>query len=279
MELKALFFARFANSATFPLNHMIVFLCPALVRSCYIKTNTHHHHHPVSVKQTQDLTIPFNLVTCWRCRIVPVQLKRIQFIFALQNVLNGTSKRRVRYQRMYHARASVFIMGAAKFVSSLLYTHDCTFVFIVSIITSLTYHSNDNEAKVCIRQDRIMKTILTNTSFAGRFSWSLQADSMKLIILNDYDQVSEWAAKYIRNSIRKFNPGPNRFFTLGLPTGMIFKQMHCIFSVQSIYDPSVFGLYFLQEALPLDATRNLLSITRGEKYLSSMWKRLIWMSM
>ncbi|XP_056626147.1 glucosamine-6-phosphate isomerase 1 [Triplophysa dalaica] len=42
---------------------------------------------------------------------------------------------------------------------------------------------------------------------------------MKLIILNEYDQVSEWGAKYIRNRIKKFNPGPDRFFTLGLPTG------------------------------------------------------------
>ncbi|KAI5626803.1 NEDD4 family-interacting protein 1 isoform X1 [Silurus asotus] len=42
---------------------------------------------------------------------------------------------------------------------------------------------------------------------------------MKLIILRDYDEASEWAAKYIRNRIRSFNPGPDRFFTLGLPTG------------------------------------------------------------
>uniref|UniRef100_A0A8C9TMW6 Glucosamine-6-phosphate isomerase n=1 Tax=Scleropages formosus TaxID=113540 RepID=A0A8C9TMW6_SCLFO len=42
---------------------------------------------------------------------------------------------------------------------------------------------------------------------------------MKLIILDDYDKASEWAAKYIRNRILHFNPGPGRFFTLGLPTG------------------------------------------------------------
>uniref|UniRef100_A0A3P9C083 Glucosamine-6-phosphate deaminase 1 n=1 Tax=Maylandia zebra TaxID=106582 RepID=A0A3P9C083_9CICH len=42
---------------------------------------------------------------------------------------------------------------------------------------------------------------------------------MKLIILNDYDQASEWAAKYIRNKILQFSPGPNKYFTLGLPTG------------------------------------------------------------
>lgn len=43
--------------------------------------------------------------------------------------------------------------------------------------------------------------------------------TMKLIILNDYDQASEWAAKYIRNKILMFRPGPDRYFTLGLPTG------------------------------------------------------------
>ncbi|NXR34285.1 GNPI1 isomerase, partial [Zosterops hypoxanthus] len=43
---------------------------------------------------------------------------------------------------------------------------------------------------------------------------------MKLIILDNYSQASEWAAKYIRNRIVQFGPGPGRFFTLGLPTGL-----------------------------------------------------------
>ncbi|XP_012686563.1 glucosamine-6-phosphate isomerase 1 [Clupea harengus] len=42
---------------------------------------------------------------------------------------------------------------------------------------------------------------------------------MKLIILDDYDQTSEWAAKYIKKRIINFKPGPNKHFTLGLPTG------------------------------------------------------------
>lgn len=42
---------------------------------------------------------------------------------------------------------------------------------------------------------------------------------MKLIILNDYDLASEWAAKYIKNKILLFKPGPEKYFTLGLPTG------------------------------------------------------------
>ena len=44
---------------------------------------------------------------------------------------------------------------------------------------------------------------------------------MRLIILEDYDKTSEWAAKYVRNRIKKFNPGPDRYFVLGLPTGEI----------------------------------------------------------
>ncbi|KAH9512133.1 glucosamine-6-phosphate isomerase Oscillin [Dermatophagoides farinae] len=42
---------------------------------------------------------------------------------------------------------------------------------------------------------------------------------MKLIIQDNYDMVSEWTAKYIRKRIRRFRPGPDHYFTLGLPTG------------------------------------------------------------
>ncbi|XP_063415746.1 glucosamine-6-phosphate isomerase 2-like [Mytilus trossulus] len=42
---------------------------------------------------------------------------------------------------------------------------------------------------------------------------------MRLVILDNYDYVSEWAAKYIRRRIKDFNPGPDKYFTLGLPTG------------------------------------------------------------
>ncbi|XP_015926599.1 glucosamine-6-phosphate isomerase 1 [Parasteatoda tepidariorum] len=42
---------------------------------------------------------------------------------------------------------------------------------------------------------------------------------MKLVILDNYDAVSEWAAKYIRKKIREFNPSENKYFVLGLPTG------------------------------------------------------------
>lgn len=43
---------------------------------------------------------------------------------------------------------------------------------------------------------------------------------MRLVILDNYDKASEWAAKYVRNSIRKFEPGPGKYFVLGLPTGI-----------------------------------------------------------
>ncbi|PIK36910.1 putative glucosamine-6-phosphate isomerase 2 [Apostichopus japonicus] len=42
---------------------------------------------------------------------------------------------------------------------------------------------------------------------------------MRLVILEEYDKASEWAAKYVRNRILEFKPGPEKFFTLGLPTG------------------------------------------------------------
>lgn len=48
---------------------------------------------------------------------------------------------------------------------------------------------------------------------------------MKLIILEDYDKASEWAAKYIKNRILLFKPGPDKYFTLGLPTGEHLNDM------------------------------------------------------
>lgn len=42
---------------------------------------------------------------------------------------------------------------------------------------------------------------------------------MRLVILETTDRVSEWSARYIRRRILDFNPGPNRIFVLGLPTG------------------------------------------------------------
>ena len=44
---------------------------------------------------------------------------------------------------------------------------------------------------------------------------------MRLVILDDYDRVSEWAAKYVRNKIIAANLGPDKHFVLGLPTGIL----------------------------------------------------------
>lgn len=43
---------------------------------------------------------------------------------------------------------------------------------------------------------------------------------MRLVILNDYDKASEWAARYVKKRIHDFKPGPEKYFTLGLPTGL-----------------------------------------------------------
>ena len=42
---------------------------------------------------------------------------------------------------------------------------------------------------------------------------------MRLIIEPSYELVSKWAANYVAKSILNFNPSPDRFFVLGLPTG------------------------------------------------------------
>jgi len=42
---------------------------------------------------------------------------------------------------------------------------------------------------------------------------------MRVIIQNDYDRVSTWAAAYVAMNIRKANPTPDKPYVLGLPTG------------------------------------------------------------
>ena len=42
---------------------------------------------------------------------------------------------------------------------------------------------------------------------------------MRLIIYEDYDGVSSFAAKYVVRKIKEFKPTAERRFTLGLPTG------------------------------------------------------------
>lgn len=45
---------------------------------------------------------------------------------------------------------------------------------------------------------------------------------MRLVILDDYDKASLWAAKYIMNAINGFKPDEENkkyHFVLGLPTG------------------------------------------------------------
>jgi len=45
---------------------------------------------------------------------------------------------------------------------------------------------------------------------------------MRLIIVEDDEAVSEWAAKYIVKRINEFKPNENKYFVLGLPTGLFF---------------------------------------------------------
>jgi len=43
--------------------------------------------------------------------------------------------------------------------------------------------------------------------------------TMRLVILDTAADVSEWAAKFVRNRILQKKPGPGNYFVLGLPTG------------------------------------------------------------
>ena len=43
---------------------------------------------------------------------------------------------------------------------------------------------------------------------------------MRLIISENSDNVAEWSAKYVMKRINDFKPNANKYFVLGLPTGI-----------------------------------------------------------
>lgn len=49
---------------------------------------------------------------------------------------------------------------------------------------------------------------------------------MRLVILETPTDVAEWAAKYVVKKIIDFNPGPDRYFALGLPAGSTYSEMY-----------------------------------------------------
>ncbi|KRZ80017.1 Glucosamine-6-phosphate isomerase 1 [Trichinella papuae] len=64
-----------------------------------------------------------------------------------------------------------------------------------------------------------LKLVLTLAIFVTLNLPVLQVKNMQLVILNDYEEMSEFAAKFVRRRILDFNPSKDRYFTLGLPTG------------------------------------------------------------
>lgn len=43
---------------------------------------------------------------------------------------------------------------------------------------------------------------------------------MRLVICDNVNYVAEWSAKYVLKRINDFNPNENKYFVLGLPTGI-----------------------------------------------------------
>lgn len=43
---------------------------------------------------------------------------------------------------------------------------------------------------------------------------------MRLVILENSNTVAEWAARYVMKRINEYQAGPDKYFVMGLPTGM-----------------------------------------------------------
>lgn len=77
-------------------------------------------------------------------------------------------------------------------------------------------------------------------------SWKLCVTIMRLVILDNYDLASEWAAKYICNRIIQFR-WIEQIFYIGLPTGNIpFSMLDTQGSeIERIFLGRMFPFYFL----------------------------------
>lgn len=51
---------------------------------------------------------------------------------------------------------------------------------------------------------------------------------MRLVILETSAKVAEWSAKYVMKRINDFKPSADRYFVLGLPTGIVSSILYLI---------------------------------------------------
>ncbi|XP_072040982.1 glucosamine-6-phosphate deaminase 1-like [Amphiura filiformis] len=93
---------------------------------------------------------------------------------------------------------------------------------------------------------------------------------MRLVILDDYDKTSEWAAKYVRNRMLDFKPGPDKYFVLGLPTGGTPKGMYK--KLVEFYKQGVLSFKYVK-TFNMDEYVNIPR-DHPESYHSFMWDNL-----
>lgn len=72
---------------------------------------------------------------------------------------------------------------------------------------------------------------------------------MRLVICDTVDYVAEWSAKYVLKRINDFQPNENKYFVLGLPTGMyycIYYYLLCITNrKEKEKERKIFNVYLL----------------------------------
>lgn len=69
---------------------------------------------------------------------------------------------------------------------------------------------------------------------------------MRLVILETSAYVAEWSAKYVMKRINDFKPGPDKYFVLGLPTGIVQYPIYI----------NLFHFFHFQEAHLMACTKS-----------------------
>ncbi|KAJ6649283.1 Glucosamine-6-phosphate isomerase [Pseudolycoriella hygida] len=109
-------------------------------------------------------------------------------------------------------------------ISQILLCKQITPDFNQEELCSITKDSEEINKILSEMQEYIPKqeTFLEKTSALNgdeNGPWPAKRQNMRLVILDTCANVGEWSAKYVMKRIRDFQPGPDRYFVLGLPTG------------------------------------------------------------
>ncbi|XP_042223088.1 glucosamine-6-phosphate isomerase-like isoform X2 [Homarus americanus] len=90
---------------------------------------------------------------------------------------------------------------------------ECVCVCVRLFVLARQLPARFTHRRICVRE------LLSASASLSYCCHIITTSKMRLVILEDSERVAEWAARYVIKRINDFQPGPDKYFVLGLPTG------------------------------------------------------------